>query len=160
MSLKNKMLIAYYGIFSLIMFCILLILFQMIYRMNAPTPKELKKFINVHNIYANYYVNYPIIFNFDDLGINGRCYHIKKVPMFITINSRNWGFLSKHKRIMLILHEIGHCTYNLEHNDAVFDNGCAKSLMNSYMPSDFCVRSVGYKYYVDKFYKEVMKVTR
>lgn len=46
----------------------------------------------------------------------------------IIINNRHWGELSDHRKVLVLLHELGHCAWRLGHDET------PKSIMNSYIP--------------------------
>jgi hypothetical protein len=47
-----------------------------------------------------------------------------------------------------MLHELGHCTSNLMHDDRL-DGGCPVSIMNSYKMDEFCYKKNRNKYFND-----------
>lgn len=72
-------------------------------------------------------------------------------PPVIAIDPDYWNKASDEKRESLIFHELGHCFLGLDHNDKVFGDGCAKSIMNSFEISDECYWLHREEYMVDLF---------
>jgi hypothetical protein len=62
-----------------------------------------------------------------------------------------WDDTSETNRMILIMHELGHCTLNKGHNDAMFNDGCPKSMMNSYHPGEYC-----YSLHEDEYWEEYL----
>lgn len=42
-------------------------------------------------------------------------------------------------RYALIVHELGHCVLQRDHDDNLLDDGCPESIMNSFLPSSECL---------------------
>ncbi len=78
----------------------------------------------------------------EDLGdkIAGYCYSYNGESYLIEINTR---FLhSEAITKTTLLHEIGHCSYNLDHSKDVFDNNkCKTNVMTEYLDSVKCLES-------------------
>lgn len=56
----------------------------------------------------------------------------------IVLNSVTWPNLTDTEKHNLVYHELGHCILLRDHNDALYPDGCYRSIMNTYLISDFC----------------------
>ncbi len=50
-----------------------------------------------------------------------------------------WDILDDLQREVTIFHELGHCVFDLDHDDAQYEDGCSKSIMSTYMDSGWCL---------------------
>ena len=64
----------------------------------------------------------------------------------ITIDKGYWKNASEIKRKALVWHELGHCDLFLLHNNSMFGDMCPKSVMNSFIPSEWCLNKYWEKY--------------
>lgn len=55
----------------------------------------------------------------------------------IIINKEFWGMYSEAKRELLMMHELGHCLLNLDHNDSLDAEKQPVTIMNSIIFSDY-----------------------
>lgn len=58
----------------------------------------------------------------------------------IGINPDAWLHYSYYQRLALLLHEIGHCDFNLQHDKRLYSNGCPQSVMYPSVPSYRCLK--------------------
>lgn len=57
----------------------------------------------------------------------------------VVIMQSHWETSSELTRESLIYHELGHCVFDLDHDDAQYEDGCSKSIMSTYMDSGWCL---------------------
>ena len=88
-----------------------------------------------------------------------RLFHRKRVKNTKTVQiQRSWwesrgsgSYLGEEERMLLIYHELGHCSLGLEHDETVVitNNGtCFASAMSSQMPSMLCINTLGIDTYL------------
>ena len=106
---------------------------------NKTTDKDLKNILELKRFEEHTYKLLPykkfngtITFGIMEGMQVGLCYF--DVPA-ITFKESYWVKLNQYAKEQLFLHEIGHCVYNLEHDDsmAIFngEDQCPVSVMNS-----------------------------
>jgi hypothetical protein len=59
----------------------------------------------------------------------------------IVIRPFAWNAMSSVSKRSLVFHELGHCVLNRKHNDDLYPDGCPKSIMSTYLVTDFCFNS-------------------
>ncbi len=100
--------------------------------------EDLKKTVGWVEYKLGINVKYDVVFSEQD-GLDGKgdfgtklgiCYSISSVPLMIAINKYMWEQMTVGGRRQLILHEVGHCSYNLDHTDT-YDEVMSPS-MNPY----------------------------
>lgn len=64
-------------------------------------------------------------------------YEVKKLNI-IYINRKEWEKVSEFQKKLTLIHEIGHCEKELEHDNDLLDDGCPKSIMYSNLFSSDC----------------------
>lgn len=78
-------------------------------------------------------------------GSIGACNYLFKE---IYIDPKYWYNYSNIEKKALIYHEAGHCFCYESHDDSLYDDGCAKSLMHSTQTDKYCL---------DTYWNEYMK---
>lgn len=73
--------------------------------------------------------NVPIIFEKRDKGIAGTCTKWTDGYREIQIDKDYWEQIDEAHRLELLAHEIGHCDYDLEHNNEMSEDNCPMSIM-------------------------------
>lgn len=68
----------------------------------------------------------------------------------VTINRPFWNNAPYTSKIALIWHELGHCLLFKDHDDTPLLDGCPASIMNSYLPSRYCLEK-HWERYVNEF---------
>lgn len=93
-----------------------------------PYLSEIKKDFSSKGL--ELHINYSIEFISKDLGnINGRC--VSEISnRRIEIQKNKWELLSWDQRYWLLVHEIGHCSFNLGHENHFLPSGEPASAMN------------------------------
>lgn len=105
------------------------------------TP-EIHYFQTLYNIQVNVSVSFDAAL--DEGDTLGKCFHYKDQPNgphnYVVISPKWWNKISKEGRDALILHELGHCVFSLDHNN---DRGIVGgildmplSIMNKYFIGD------------------------
>lgn len=56
----------------------------------------------------------------------------------VYINKKIWNTLSQAQKKLTLLHELGHCDKNLEHDNSLQKDGCPVSIMHSKLFSSNC----------------------
>lgn len=84
-------------------------------------------------------VSVPVIFNSLEANKAGVCYVWSDGYREIEINSKSWSSFSEEQKEQLIFHELGHCVFNLDHDDTKisYKQYCPNSVMRSYMFSQW-----------------------
>lgn len=59
----------------------------------------------------------------------------------VRIRKSFWLISSDLTKKALIYHELGHCILRRHHNNALYPDGCPKSIMNAYLVTDSCYNS-------------------
>jgi hypothetical protein len=89
------------------------------------------------DLFEQYYgeIKTPIIYGNAEKDENwvGKCTVWSSGYREITIDKTYWENIGESARQQLILHELGHCKFNRDHNNNFFDNGCPNSVMTSYV---------------------------
>jgi len=80
-------------------------------------------------------VRVPVISRKLDLSTAGVCYVWSDGYREIQINSMHWSNFSEEQKEQLIFHELGHCVFNLGHDDSMLEyrRDCPNSIMRSFM---------------------------
>ena len=72
----------------------------------------------------------------------------------IWLNLDEWEYYNDLQREWLVLHELGHCVLNKDHNDRKLSDGCPESIMRSYLinywESQDCYQNK-YEHYINEF---------
>jgi len=111
------------------------------------TSREFFKYIKTFESLRSYVeVETPISFGNLSGNVVGTCYKTL-IGNYIKIDRKYWKYASDLQREALILHELGHCHSDLEHNNEEFPDGCHKSIMAASMNSPYCLRA-RHKYYL------------
>lgn len=72
----------------------------------------------------------------------------------VTVDSKTWKTLSDESKQTLVTHELGHCALSrLHRTDMVSNTGCAQSLMNPYIVSDYCANVLENEYSYEMFHE-------
>jgi hypothetical protein len=71
----------------------------------------------------------------------------------IYINKKEWDKTSELQKKLVLIHEIGHCDKNLEHDNKLLKDGCPASIMYQSLFSSKC-----FKQYEKKYYNQVFGV--
>lgn len=102
----------------------------------SKTHQDFKYYIELFENSYNVNVNVPIIYNYEDPLYAGACYTYSDGYKEIKVNKKFWENYSTEQREVLIFHELGHCVFNLDHdnNHSLY---CPASVMRSYLFSDF-----------------------
>lgn len=112
-------------------------------KINTDRPYVIKKTNPLFSAYVkqfesdfNVKVKIPIVFEKLNPHYAGTCYIWSDGYRQISINKNHWDSYSEEQREQLIFHELGHCVYNLGHND-LHENNCPVSIMRSFMFSSY-----------------------
>lgn len=100
-------------------------------------------------VFDNFYDDY-----YQDENIAAVCYKYALSPNYIVVNRKVWKTFTKKQRQFLIMHELGHCSYDKEHEKGTKDDGCPKSIMHTHIPSDYCASTYYTQYIIDFFTQE------
>jgi hypothetical protein len=96
-------------------------------------------------------VNTPIYFKDQEDGIAGTCWKWSSGYREIQIDRKYWNSASDSYRLELLAHEIGHCDYNLGHNDNLIVGKCGyESVMYPYNFGGDCFTD-NFDYYMREF---------
>jgi hypothetical protein len=107
------------------------------------TDPTFSPYINSFKQEFNVNVSVPVIFKELDSNKAGVCYVWSDGYREIGINSKFWPNFSEEQKEQLIFHELGHCKFNLNHDDSrlSYDNACPNSIMRSYMFSQWDIQT-------------------
>jgi len=146
----------YYSLFILTLLFVLYSVIQISSRMNKPSAERLLRHTAEISIKTGAYINYPVFFYFSKDVTMAMCHSIIGYPLYVQVNTYHWKRLNSQERLILIYHEVGHCSFNIvRHDDRKFKDGCPSSLMASYFPSKKCLTRYGYHYYINKFLEDI-----
>jgi hypothetical protein len=81
-----------------------------------------------------------------DNGNHGECWRFTDGYREVVINSKGWDRMTILQRRALIFHELGHCVFDMKHDDSLKFDGCAKSLMYPHPISQRCLRQYWRQY--------------
>ncbi len=80
---------------------------------------ELIEFVSFAEYELDVHIDYPIVFGEIEENVGqqvlGQCRSRGGEPIHIYINEDRWDRLSYNQKQILILHEIGHCSFDLDH---------------------------------------------
>jgi hypothetical protein len=77
----------------------------------------------------------------------GLCNHVTNS---ITLDKEYWDVISYQKKLILVYHELGHCTLMRRHIDKRFEDGCPISIMHPEILPDVCINR-----YLDYYLLEI-----
>ena len=96
--------------------------------------------------YEHYHIDpYYVSVGFTDSDIlidNHACSTVAVCKLYSTgyremvIEQSYWDNAGDYGKEELIFHELGHCVFNLGHDESLRDNNCAASIMNPYLFGD------------------------
>lgn len=116
------------------------------------------KFDSYVQLFENTYgieVNVSIVFkDIADEDVAGQCWYYTNRPRMIEIDTPYWNIISEAGREQLIMHELGHCVLDLDHDDRVGTvgawNNVPLSIMNSTHFGDEPYYSQNREYYLQE----------
>lgn len=99
------------------------------------TNPEFVPYVDSFEQQFNVKVNVPIISKQIDVNKAGVCYVWSDGYREIQINSRHWSYFSEEQKEQLVFHELGHCVFNLDHDDSSLEYkpNCPNSIMRSFV---------------------------
>lgn len=77
------------------------------------------------------------IANLLDSNVNGWCSLNEDRPHEIIIDNDFWSEANEFEKEFIIMHELGHCYLERNHDDSIDDNGVCNSIMHS--TSETCI---------------------
>lgn len=116
----------------------------------ASCSSKPKLLINVDNEESNAIIQYelkkmniknktPIKFSKVNDKYVAICKQYKVTSLNVVyINKKIWETLSQAQKKLTLLHELGHCDKDLEHNNSLQKDGCPVSIMHSKLFSSDC----------------------
>lgn len=96
--------------------------------------------------------NTPIIFSDRKEGVAGTCTMWSDGYREIQIDPKYWNKIDRSHRLQLIAHEIGHCDYDLDHDDSMSEDNCPMSAMNGTNFGGECFEKY-FDYYMEEIYE-------
>jgi hypothetical protein len=127
-------------------------------KMYRPTEKELNNYLKIFENMTGRNVDYPVFFKFEETENAGVCTHTAwGLPLYVEINLYQWRMLSEEQRIMLLLHELGHCSLGLKHDNREFKDECPKSLMHKFLAPEICINQYKLSYYLLEYKTKIIK---
>jgi hypothetical protein len=111
------------------------------------THEDMWPYINYFEELTKQYVFIPV--NYGDTGNYLGVCRVKGLYRWVIINKFFFDTMSEESRLVLILHELGHCVLNKKHDDRLLSDGCAYSIMNTYHIGSYC-----YNLHTDHYLKE------
>ena len=123
---------------------------NLVYHYTAPTNEELVPYKQLFELMYGIKVDYSIHFYepINDTEILGYCMSVHGKPMYVGIDRKQWRWMSELERLLVMFHEMGHCSLKLPHNDAEFEDGCPVYLMHSRLMEEECAKKRGIEYYL------------
>lgn len=100
------------------------------------THKDMIPFINYFTQLTSVQVDIPI--NYGNTGEKLGVCSVNGQYKWITINEKWFKSHSDEDKLVLVLHELGHCVLNKPHVDGYMRDGCALSIMNTYHIGSYC----------------------
>lgn len=99
------------------------------------TSPEFMPYVHSFEQQFNVRVNVPVISNKIDSNKAGVCYVWSDGYREIQINSQHWSSFSEEQKEQLVFHELGHCVFDLNHDDSrlQYRTSCPNSIMRSFM---------------------------
>jgi hypothetical protein len=98
--------------------------------------EELKPYVEyIQNYYGDILYGSYYFKDIPDKVI-GLCNHYD--PKTITVDPEAWQQLSSGQKWALMLHEMGHCMLDKDHNDLKLLDQCPASIMNTYLVTTDC----------------------
>jgi hypothetical protein len=87
----------------------------------------------------NVRVSVPIILKEIEASKAGVCYVWSDGYREVQINSKYWYSFSEDQKEQIVFHELGHCVFNLNHDDSTLavNEQCPNSIMRSYAFSEW-----------------------
>jgi hypothetical protein len=76
--------------------------------------------------------------SFESHGQVGICYLEYGKGESVYILRSHWEESTELGKKAVLFHELGHCLLGRDHNDDKYKDGCPKSFMSTYIPSDKC----------------------
>lgn len=70
---------------------------------------------------------------------------------WISVSKAEFKYLTENERLVLILHELGHCVLRMDHDDRLKDDGCEHSIMYPSLIYDYCFKRHR-DHYIDEFF--------
>ena len=101
-------------------------------------PEEVKEYYSRFQEYYNvnpYYVSAGFVDKLDGTKV-AICTSWDSGYREIRFKSSFWDGLGDYGKEQLVFHELGHCVFNLPHNNNRYSNGCPMSIMNEYAFGD------------------------
>lgn len=106
-------------------------------------------YIKEFEAYYNNNITTPINFGSLSPEYSGVCNEYTNGSKEIIINKNHWDKNNSIINKALIFHELGHCELNKSHKNN-YENYCPTSLMNTYIPSEYCLLT-----YMDNYLDEL-----
>ena len=129
-------------------------------------PYKVKKTDKTFSFYVSKFekefkikVRVPIVFESLKPFYSGVCYIWNDGYKQISINKEHWNSYNIEQREQLIYHELGHCIYELKHNDLMLKD-CPASIMRSFMFSIFEIQECynpNRKNYISNMFNSIAK---
>jgi len=121
-----------------------------LYHYTQPTNDELDQYRVGFEVMYDKKVDYSIHFYDpnEPTSVLAYCLLLGGKGMYVAVNRDNWRKLTQDRRMLTMMHEMGHCSMNLKHNDAEFKDGCPVYLMASYIMPQYCIDDHGIGYYL------------
>jgi len=135
------------------LFCIFITL-SLVGCASLVTDREFISYIEQFEKDSGTKVTYPIVFDTLEDNRAGYCSGYfdstgGATNRIIVINRKYWKDYTNDVRLILLYHEMGHCSLFLDHDDSVDLEGCALFGMNSVLPSPRCIARYGPQYYIN-----------
>lgn len=99
----------------------------------------------------NYDTSIRFIQEFEEPEVVGQCQWRGSVRRIYVLKSY-FDSASELERGALMFHEVGHCFLDYGHYEEKFEDYCAVSLMNSYLPPQHCLETY-WNHYLDEFFE-------
>ena len=101
----------------------------------SKTNEVFRPYIDSFTNEFNVAVRVPVVLKKLEANKAGVCFVWSDGYREIQINSLHWEFFTEEQKEQLIYHELGHCVFNLGHDDSLMPNNrsCPNSIMRSFM---------------------------
>lgn len=101
----------------------------------SKTNEVFRPYINSFTQEFDVTVRVPIVLKKLEANKAGVCFVWSDGYREIQINSLHWSNFSEEQKEQLIFHELGHCVFNLGHDDSMLEyrRDCPNSIMRSFM---------------------------